>query len=186
VRRFDGIVLPGQQREMCERSTHFQGCLYACSLSLDNSERCPRAAVAFHPMDVGNPAEFVYLSLVRGDIRVPVQVQEEGRSPGVESVDQTGELNEVLVGQDQVRVHQSSFWREQLPGAHILTADKKLQVSTGGHRTEVFHRWAWLSFDPINRTSMSTVEGGITPLAGRLKVDAHQRIYRAKGAARLK
>src|SRR5215210_2027550 len=102
------MVLPGQQREVRQRATPTQGCFYPCSLRLDDPECCPGAAVALYPVDVRDLAELAYLSLVVGSIRVSVQVQEEARGPGVQPVDQSGEMAEVLVSQYHVCVHQSS------------------------------------------------------------------------------
>ncbi len=120
VRRFDGIVLPSQQREVREAWVRPQGCLHGSSLRLYYAERSPRAVIAFHELDVRQLAYLAKFLFIRRDVSLLVDVEEKGGLPSIERPNQTGQLVEIFVRQYHVCVHQTPIDRRRSPSACIL------------------------------------------------------------------
>src|SRR5215203_1705584 len=120
VRRFDGIILSGQQRNVREAWLRSQGSLHRGPLRPYCTERSPRAVIAFHKLDVRHPAQIAQLLFIRRSVSSLVDVEEKGGLPSIERPNQTEQLAEIFVRQYPVCVHRLPLAVDDLADACIL------------------------------------------------------------------
>ena len=100
VRRSDGIVLPGQQREVRKVWARSQSSLHGNPLRHYYAEGAPRAVIALHKLNIWQLTYLAKFLFMRRDIGLLVNVQEKVGLPGIERPNQPGQLVEVLVRED--------------------------------------------------------------------------------------